>query len=334
MQFDEDAQLDPSQVEDVRGSGPQAGGGRGGGGGFGGMPGGCALPIGGKGGCGGCLLLVVAAFGLLLFGIVPSPFTGDEGGQQRDRQGQRQGQGGGQQPSAPPAPSPSGNLAERCKTGADASQSEDCRIVGTVNSIQSYWRQAFAQTGKGTYKPARTVLFSKAVRTACGTADSAVGPFYCPADRKVYLDLSFFNTLQRDFGAEGGPFAQAYVIAHEYGHHVQNLLGTMNRAGDNSRPGANSASVRLELQADCYAGVWAHNAVKTGFYKTPFSQADIDQALSAAAAVGDDSIQRRTQGRVTPDAFTHGTSQQREKWFTIGYESGDPEQCDTFTGGI
>ncbi|WP_043615043.1 KPN_02809 family neutral zinc metallopeptidase [Nonomuraea candida] len=324
MQFDEDKPLDPSQVEDVRASGPRPGGG--GFGGFGGMPGGClpggcVLPIGGRGG--GCLLLLLAVAGIFLFGIVPSPFTGDEGGQQ-----------GGRQPSPPPSPAGTGNLAERCKTGADADQSEDCRVVGTVNSIQSYWRQAFQEQGRKAYRPAKTVLFTQAANTGCGAADSAVGPFYCPADRKVYLDLTFFDTLQRDFGAEGGPFAQAYVIAHEYGHHVQNLLGTMNKIGRDNRPGAESPSVRLELQADCYAGVWAKNAVETGFYDQPFSQNDIDQALSAAAAVGDDSIQRRTQGRVTPDAFTHGTSQQREKWFSTGYDSGDPQWCDTFSGRI
>ncbi|MGR6913514.1 KPN_02809 family neutral zinc metallopeptidase [[Actinomadura] parvosata] len=321
MQFDDDKPLDPSQVEDVRASGPRPGGGGFGGGGFGGMPGGCALPIGGRG---GCLLLLLAVGAMFLFGIVPTPFTGDQGGQQ----------GGGRQPGAPPAASPSGNLAERCRTGADADQSEDCRVVGTVNSIQAYWRQAFQERGRKEYTPAKTVLFSQAVETGCGAADSAVGPFYCPADRKVYLDLTFFDTLQRDFGAEGGPFAQAYVIAHEYGHHVQNLLGTMNRVGRDNLPGADSSSVRLELQADCYAGVWAQNAVKTGFYREPFTRHDINQALSAAAAVGDDSIQRRTQGLVTPDAFTHGTSRQREKWFSTGYESGDPLRCDTFAGGI
>ncbi|MBF8188264.1 neutral zinc metallopeptidase [Nonomuraea sp. K274] len=293
-------------------------------GGGGGMPGGgCLLPIGGRGG--GCLLLVLAAAGIFLFGVVPSPFTGKEDGRQ----------GGGRQPSAPPtAASPSGNLAERCRTGADADQSEDCRVVGTVNSIQAYWRQAFARHGRDVYVPAKTVLFSREVNTGCGLADSAVGPFYCPADRRVYLDLTFFDTLQRDFGAKGGPFAQAYVVAHEYGHHVQSLSGTMNRIDRDNRPGADSPSVRLELQADCYAGIWAHNAVATGFYDQPFSRNDIDQALSAAAAVGDDSIQRRSQGRVTPDAFTHGTSRQREKWFSVGYGSGDPGQCDTFSGGI
>ncbi|MFE3452929.1 neutral zinc metallopeptidase [Nonomuraea sp. NPDC059194] len=314
MQFDDDAQLDPSQVEDARASGPRP---RGGGGM---MPGGCALPIGGKGG--GCLLLLIGIAALFLFQIIPTNLSGDE----------QQPQPAPQQSLPSPQGAPTGNLASRCKTGADADQSEDCRIVGTVNSIQAYWRQAFAERGH-TYSPAKTVLFSYAVNTACGRADAAVGPFYCPGDKKVYLDLSFFDTLQRDFGAKGGPFAQAYVIAHEYGHHVQGLLGTMARLG-NDRRGATSGAVRLELQADCYAGVWANNAVRTGFYTQPFSQAEIDEALSAAAAVGDDRIQRRTTGMVQPDAFTHGTSEQREKWFSIGYESGSPGRCDTFTGGI
>ncbi|MFG1697566.1 neutral zinc metallopeptidase [Nonomuraea sp. NPDC049309] len=312
MQFDDDKPLDPSQVEDVRASGPRPGGG------FGRMPGGCMLPIGGKGG--GCLLLILAVAAMFLFGILPTPFTGDPG-----EQGDPGVQGGGRQPSAPAT----GNLAERCRTGADADQSEDCRVVGTVNSIQDYWKGQISG-----YRPAKTVLFTRAVRTGCGAADSAVGPFYCPADRKVYLDLTFFDTLQRDFGAKGGPFAQAYVIAHEYGHHVQNLLGAMDKVGRDNRPGANSPSVRLELQADCYAGVWARNAVKTGFYEKPFTSAEIAEALDAADAVGDDSIQRRSQGRVTPDAFTHGTSEQRERWFSTGYESGDPNRCDTFSGRI
>ncbi|MET9343456.1 neutral zinc metallopeptidase [Nonomuraea sp. NPDC003804] len=316
MQFEDDAELDPSQVEDVRAAGPGPGPGRGPSGGM--LPGGCSVPVGGKGA--GCLLLLVGIAALFLFQIVPTNISIDEPARQP------------QQSLPAPQGSPSGNLAARCRTGADADQSEDCRIVGTVNSIQAYWRQAFAERDR-TYTPAKTVLFSRAVNTACGPADASVGPFYCPADQKVYLDLTFFDTLQRDFGAKGGPFAQAYVIAHEYGHHIQNLVGTMDRVG-HGRRGATSGAVRLELQADCYAGVWAHNAVRTGFYTQPFTQADIDEALSAASAVGDDSIQRRTTGMVVPDAFTHGTSAQREKWFSTGYESGDPGRCDTFTGGI
>lgn len=302
MQFDDDAQLDPSQVEDVRAGGtpPKRGGGM--------------IPGGAKGG--GCLLLVAGIAALFLFKVVPTPFTDGQGGSQNV-----------------PSPAATANLADSCTTGAEANQSEKCRMVGVVNSIQSYWKQAFAERGSKPYTPAKTVLFSNAINTACGAADSAVGPFYCPGDRKVYLDLTFFQTLERDFGAKGGPAAQAYVVAHEYGHHVQNLLGTMDRVG-NSRQGANSGAVRLELQADCYAGVWANNAVKTGFYEEPFSQTDIDEALSAAAAVGDDSIQKRVQGRVQPDGFTHGTSAQREKWFTVGYQYGDPKRCDTFSGSI
>ncbi|GLW11225.1 membrane protein [Microtetraspora sp. NBRC 13810] len=291
MDFRDDAQLDSSQVEDT--------------GGRGGFPGG-GLAIGGG------ITGIVALIAALLFGFDPGAITGG-------------GTGAGQ-----PQLQPNSDLSAQCRTGQDADQSEKCRVVGVVNSIQDYWRGAFAGDS---YRPAKTVLYSGVVQTGCGTADSSVGPFYCPRDQRVYLDLSFFDQLKSQFGAEGGPFAQAYVIAHEYGHHVQNLTGTMSEVqGD--RSGAQSGSVRLELQADCYAGVWAKNAVDTGFYAKPFTRSDIEEALSAAAAVGDDRIQERSTGRVNPEAFTHGTSEQRVKWFTTGYESGEPRRCDTFSQGI
>ncbi len=211
-----------------------------------------------------------------------------------------------------------------CKTGADANARDDCRIVGVVDSVQKYWTDEFSKRGQK-FVPAKTVLFSGSTTSACGTATTAVGPFYCPQDEKVYLDLSFFQDLSSKFGAKGGPFAQAYVVAHEYGHRVQHLLGQLNTS---TQTGAQSQSVRVELQADCYAGVWSKNAADTG-YLVPPTQAEIAQALDAASSVGDDRIQQQRQGRVAPDAFTHGTSAQRQKWFSTGYQTGDPARCDT-----
>jgi predicted metalloprotease len=174
------------------------------------------------------------------------------------------------------------------------------------------------------YHRAKLVLFRDATQSGCGGAEAATGPFYCPADQKVYIDLGFYDELKRRFGAPG-QFAQAYVLAHEIGHHVQNILGIERQVEQGSR-GANSSSVRLELQADCYAGVWAHSTQQRGLLE----QGDIESALGAAAAVGDDRLQKMSTGRISPDSFTHGTSQERQKWFMAGFNSGNISSCNTF----
>lgn len=293
MTFNPNAPLDPSQVEDVRGRG--------------GIGGGRGLAVGGGG-----LGLVIALVYVLLGGNI-GDITGQPGAL-------------GDNIAVGPAGS---NLVQECKTGADANKREDCQALGYINSVQSFWTAEFQRSGQQ-YKPARTVLFDGQVDTGCGAASSAVGPFYCPTDGYVYLDLGFFAELQTRFGA-GGAFARAYVIAHEYGHHVQDLLGALQ--GGSGQEGPQGRSVRTELQADCYAGVWANHAAQTGFLQQLTDQ-DIANALRAAASVGDDRIQGQVQGQVNPETWTHGSSAQREHWFSVGYQGGAPADCDTFSGTI
>ena len=223
-----------------------------------------------------------------------------------------------------------GDPASTGTTGTVASTPEEEEMVKFVSAVGHDVDDTWQKTLDG-YRPATVVLFRDATQSGCGFAQAATGPFYCPADQKVYLDLGFFDELDRRFGAPGD-FAQSYVIAHEFGHHVQHLLGTDQRVGG-SRAGANSASVALELQADCYAGIWGHEASKDGRFEAghvELDPGDAEEALRAAASIGDDRLQRMSSGRVAPDMFTHGTSAQRTQWFARGMQTGDPRQCDTF----
>lgn len=216
-------------------------------------------------------------------------------------------------------------------TGQVASTPEEERMVDFVDAVAGDTQDTWQQLLGNRYQRTRVVLFRDAIQSGCGSAESATGPFYCPADQKVYLDLGFFNELSQRFGAPGD-FAEAYVVAHEFGHHVQNLLGT----NDSVRPGsmgANSGSVALELQADCYAGIWGHAASQGGRFQAghvELEPGDAEEALRAASVIGDDHLQKMGGGRVQPERFTHGTSAQRMEWFQRGMRSGDPRQCDTF----
>jgi uncharacterized protein len=295
VRFRRKARLDPGQVTDVRGR-RMAG------------PGGLAVGGGGIG------LVVLVVY--LLVTVLGGGGLGDLSALDNRRVG----------PGVTP-----GEVSSECRTGADANERQDCRIVGVVNSVQEFWSGVFERSGER-YPFADTVFFTDQVQTGCGFASSQVGPFYCPADQQIYIDLGFFDELESRFGAGGGPFAQAYVIAHEYGHHVQNQLGVLDRVrGD--RQGPESLAVRSELQADCYAGVWAANAAGTGLI-AQLTQADINEGIDAASAIGDDRIQERTQGQVNPESWTHGSSEQRRRWFSRGYEEGRPAACDTFSGSI
>jgi predicted metalloprotease len=269
----------------------------------GGGGGGRGIAVGG--GVGGLAIMLIALF----LGVDPGPVM--------------------QQPMGTSQAGPGYDLS-KCKTGADANKYVECRVVATGNSVDSVW----AQLLQGYKRPAMK-LFKGQINTGCGAADSDVGPFYCPADYTAYFDTDFFQVLKDQFGSSGGPLAQEYVVAHEYGHHVQNLTGDLEKSQQGAK-GATGGGVRSELQADCYAGVWAHFASITKqpgtdvTFLQPLTDRDIADALSAAASVGDDHIQKQATGRVNPHSWTHGSSAQRQKWFTVGYQTGDPNQCNTF----
>jgi len=304
MRYNPRARLDTSQVENRRG--------RGGGGGGGGFPiggGGPGLKVGG--GLGGLVILIIVL-------VLQSQLGGGSGGGTSD----------GSQ-------SPGSSSLDQCKNGSNANQDSDCALVADVNSIQSFWSRELPKQAGVDYTDVRTTIFSGQTSTGCGTASAQVGPFYCPTDKHVYLDTSFFkDMLQGQLGAKGGPFSQAYVLAHEYGHHVQDLLGTMSKV--RTQQGASSDSVRLELQADCYAGIWTKFATTADDgngqpYIIDLTQDDISRALDAAAAVGDDRIQKQTSGRVDPDQWTHGSASERMRWFGTGMHKGTLKACDTFS---
>ena len=220
-------------------------------------------------------------------------------------------------------------------SGTVATSPEEEHMVDMVGAVMDDTQKTWRELLGGKYQETRAVLFRDAIQSACGFAEAASGPFYCPGDRRVYLDLAFFNELHRRFGAPGD-FAQAYVLAHEVGHHVQTVTGTEGQVRNlqSSRPDQrNELSVRMELQADCYAGVWGHHANQSGRAASggvELDEGDIDEALGAASAIGDDRLQKRSNGRVSPETFTHGTSEQRVSWFRRGFQSGDPNSCNTF----
>jgi predicted metalloprotease len=313
MRYDENDQ-ESKNVEDRRGQG----------GGFGGMPGGIQIPMGGRGGMSITSLLIIGVI-MLLFGINPlDVLTGGGGGQfpqiEMPRQQETQRPGGSDIPGLP---------GQGSKTAAGSSDEMKVFIGRVLADTEKVWNKVFESFGE-TYKEPQLVIFSRGTRTACGIGQTQMGPFYCPLDQKIYIDLAFYDELKRRFNAPGD-FAQAYVVAHEVGHHVQTLLGIADKVQGLKRRmderESNALQVRMELQADCLAGVWANLNHQLNNRLEP---GDIEEGLRAANAIGDDMLQKKTQGYVVPDAFTHGSAEQRMRWFTNGYKSGKMQSCDTF----
>jgi len=314
MRFNPKARLDRSRVRDT--------GGGGGGGGMGG--GGMRIPIPGGtkagGGLGGLIIII------LFIVLTQCTGLGTQGGPSLPNDSLNTSRIGG---------ADTGRY-DNCQTGEDANNSADCARVAVENSLVSYWSKALPQQSNAKFHPEASLeTFSGQTQTGCGAATSDVGPFYCPVDETIYLDTTFFqDVLQQQLGGPAGDFVEPYVIAHEFGHHIQNLLGTMGQV--KTQKGPNSDSVRLELQADCYAGMWTKNATSTSDQSgqaliQDLSDTDIQQAIEAAKSVGDDKIQQTTQGQVNPEQWTHGSSAARVKWFMTGYQQGSLQACDTFS---
>ncbi|MBS3939372.1 MAG: neutral zinc metallopeptidase [Actinobacteria bacterium] len=291
MSFNDDVRIDPGRASRGR-------------------RGGAGIAIGGGG---GLVLLLLA----MLFDVPLGNLTGGGGA----------GQGAGEEIQ--------GGF-EHCQSGADANEHVDCRIIATAESLDVVWEEQLPAAGGPEYEPPGLVIFEGSVETGCGSATSAVGPFYCPADTTTYFDTGFFDTLRDRFGAGEGPLAEQFVVAHEFGHHIEHQLDLLGQAQRDPQ-GPESGAVRVELMADCLSGVWAHHATQAIDPESgvPFLQEltdqDIEDALSAAAAVGDDRIQEQVQGQVRPETFSHGTSEQRQRWFSTGYREGDLRACDTFS---
>jgi predicted metalloprotease len=301
VRFNPKATIDTGRTTDV-------GRGRGAGGGMGGLP----IPGGAGGGMAGIVILIIIFVIGQVTGAGPQ-IGGDSGG--------------GTQTAT--------DRYNECQTGADANKNADCARALVENSLRAYWGANLEKQTGTAFSPTEVITFTEGVSTGgCGSASSAVGPFYCPLDRKIYLDSTFFvDVLEGQLGGRGGDFVEPYVLAHEYGHHIQNLLGTMGKV--KTQQGPKSDAVRLELQADCYAGMWTKGAMTTTDAKgqkifDELARSDIDEAIDSAKTVGDDRIQESSGGEVNPEGWTHGSSEQRVAWFLAGFEASSIDECDTF----